>query len=122
MKNNSDVRKKIKDANEIDDFIDGIGEFNKKETNKIYDTAVENTIKYSEKKTPFVAVALISRGIDSSLAKIIRRNNKTYEDFIREIQQNLASNYQIELTKKELKAIRKKYSFVINKLITNNES
>lgn len=118
---NNDTRKTTKQANKIIKGIDDLGDKTKESSNKIQDKAVDKTIAVNGKETPFKASSLVAADIDSNLQKVINDVDSNFAVFVEATEKYLATNFAIKLTKRDLEAISKKESEIIEALVSNTD-
>ena len=112
----SDIKKQ---DNAILDNIRKAGIKNGKDAEKLYQATISYIIAYNLKKTPYQANSLIQKNIDNRLRRILRNNQKTFEQFVRSTQRYMARNYSIDFTEAELNNIAKQNT-LLNKELSGN--
>lgn len=117
----TDAKKAIKESNKIIKSVDNVADNIKKESEKIKDQAIDESIDVNGEKTPFRASSLVAKDVDSNLNKVIQDTEKDFKDFINETQRYLAANFAINLTKKDLEVIAKKGSAITQDLVNNTD-
>ena len=110
----SDIKKQ---DNAILDNIRKAGVKNGEDAEKLYQATISYIIAYNIKKTPYQANSLIQKSIDNRLRKILRNNNKTFEQFVGSTQRYMARNYSIDFTEAELKNISSQTSLLNKDLL-----
>lgn len=116
-----DTDKAVNQSNKIIKGIDKIAEKAKKLSDKIKNNAIDKTIDLNGTKTPFRASSLVAKSVDEDLRKVINDVNADFKDFVAETQKYLLNNFSIKLTKRDLNAIAKKNSSIIDVLVANTD-
>jgi hypothetical protein len=115
------ISKATKSSNKVMDSGESISGTIENKSKKLYNNAIDYVLDYSQTKTPYTANALTAAKIDAELKAILRSVDKSYPDFINQMVEFLDQNYEISLTKSELKTLSLKTS-IINEQLVNNTS
>lgn len=113
------TNKAIKESNKIIKSIDNLSGEVKDKFENIKNNAINKTIDFNKSKSPFVASSLVASSIDVNLRKLIDSTETSFDDFIKASEKYLVSNFAINLSKRDLKAISKKKSVILDSLVDN---
>lgn len=113
------IENNIDSSDSIIDTSIKIGDYLKKQSELLYNQAIEKTIKEAEDKTPLVAYSLISLFITNKQNKITNNLNKKYDSFIEELTKSLDNQYNISLSQADFNVIKQQKKILLDEIIDN---
>lgn len=116
----SKINERKKASNLIIKKIDGVALNTKKAAKKLKQDIIEETLRVNENKRPYTASSLIAKSIDNKTKGIIRSAKTDFNDFLQDAERYLSRNYSIALTKRDLDALSRKQSLILDDVANNS--